>query len=107
MRRSSPEISTRNTWKTRRNQVKTKTQGFRNYESSIKFATSYIFVLFSSSICGYFVGKEVFGLGFHNRMIFAVICCYVTLMVEVAIFIIKSNKHNQIQQRKDRRKKNK
>lgn len=55
-------------------------------------------MLFSSSVCGYFIGKEVFGMGFHNRLIFAIVCCYLTLMVEVFIFIIKSNKHNSSRQ---------
>lgn len=67
----------------------------QNYEKSVKFATSYIFVLFSSAVCGYYIAKEVLGLDFHNRMIGAATLCYITLMIEIFIFIIKNNKHNK------------
>ena len=71
----------------------------QNYEKSIKFASSYIFVLFSSAICGYFLAKELFGWDFHNRMVASIGLCYITLMVEIFIFIIKNNKHNKERQK--------
>ena len=65
------------------------------YQKSIQFASSFIFVLFSSSLLGYYLGKEAFGWGYSDCLALSGIVAFITIVVEVFLFIIKIEKEEQ------------
>ena len=64
----------------------------QEFQSSIKFASSFIFVLFSSGALGYYFPKEILGWSSVNSLAISSIVIFLTLVVEILLFIIKASK---------------
>jgi hypothetical protein len=64
----------------------------KEYQKSIQFASSFIFVLFSSSLLGYYLGKEIFGWKYTDCLALSGIVAFITIVIEAFLFIIKFEK---------------
>ena len=59
------------------------------YQTSVKFASSFILVLFGSAFMGYYLGQQIFGLKYEFCLALSGICIFLTLILEAFLFIIK------------------
>lgn len=66
----------------------------KEYQKSIQFASSFIFVLFSSSLLGYYLGKEAFGWNYGDCLALSGIVAFITIVIEAFLFIIKMEKES-------------
>lgn len=64
------------------------------FEASIKFASSFIFVMFSSAVLGYYLGKEFFGFKFEYCMALSGLLTFCSIVAETILFIAKDAKKN-------------
>ena len=64
----------------------------KGYQTSVKFASSFIIVLFGSACLGYYLGSEIFELKVEYCLALSGIVVFVTLVIEALLFIIKEEK---------------
>lgn len=62
------------------------------YQTSVKFASSYIVTLFGAACLGYYLGSEIFELTREMCWALSGIMIFVTLVCEVLLFIIKEER---------------
>lgn len=82
------------------------------FESSMKFAMSYLFALFTSGLGGYFAAKVFFGFDYAavastvtQSLLIAAVLMFLTIMIEVGLYITKTLKSDLITQKAQRIKK--
>lgn len=82
------------------------------FETSTKFAMSYLFALFTSGLGGYFAAKVFFGFDYAavrpkltQSLFIAAVLMFLTIMVEVGLYVTKTLKSDLITQKAQRFKK--
>lgn len=64
----------------------------KGYQTSVKFASSFIVVLFGSAALGYYLGSEILELKREFCLALSGIIVFLTLVMEALLFIIKEER---------------
>ena len=75
----------------------------KGYETSVKFASSFIVILFGSACLGYYLGSEIFGWKSEFCLALSGIMIFCSIVVETLLFIIKEEK-TEMNKRKQKSK---
>jgi len=64
----------------------------KEFESTVSFGMTFIVSLAGGAFMGYFLGQYAFGLSYEMCMLMAGLCAYLTIILEVSLFMIKGYK---------------
>ena len=67
----------------------------KDIEKSISFGVSFIFTLFLSALSGFYFGKHIMEWKDIYSLMLALFVLIVTLLMEIFLFIIKTDRTNQ------------